>query len=276
MQVVIFGGPVYGPGASPHAAGDIGNVAWRGTPPTIVTVNTGAGGGIGSSAFAQLADSLNHGDGILANLLRQHGIDLASVDSISLAGFSAFHGLASKILATEPEKVSAVVLLDACFSAVPESSWPKQGYVDFGARAARGDALMVYTASAGGGPGGQYPSSTGSQCMRANVEAAAAQAGVSLSAYDAPPSMPPASAGLRAGNLIGLDYGPQYNAGFTHDDLINRWGVATLETYLAPWIAGERDAATGGPGAKGFSLAPIILGVATGVGIVAALVWGRA
>ncbi len=267
FDVVVWGGPVYGPGASPHEAGDIGRVRWK-RPTKIVTVSQGIGG-IGSSAFAALGDSLDHGPGILGNLLSSHGIDLADVDQIALAGFSAFHGLASRILATEPEKVTAAVFLDACFSAVPESSWPKEGYVAFGAMAARGMALMVYTASAGGGPGGQYPSSTGSQCMRANVEAAAARAGVPLEAFAPPAPMPPGD-GMRAGQLFGFDYGPQYADGFTHNDMINRWGVATLEAFLPGYLAGERIA-----GGSSRSLLsgpmPLLIGAALGVGIAAAL-----
>lgn len=230
MDLLIWGGPVM--------LSNLDGVDWGKTKPHIEVFSSGPGGGIGSSSFAALAEAMRDANGhVLPNLLASRGLRRDQFDKVAIAGFSAFHGLASALLDADADAIDAAFLIDACFSSVSPTSWTKRGYVDFGARAAKRDKVMVYTASAGGGPGGQYPSSTGSECMLANLKASSEKAGVSLSKY-IPPSPMPMGDGLRAGALVGIDYGPQFSQGFTHGDLINRWGVQTMQAFAAPFFAG--------------------------------------
>lgn len=227
-DLLIWGGPVMASNLAGVALPDSVHVE---------TFNRGPDGGFGSSSFSLLAQSMQGPDGrILPSLLASRGLSREQFGKVAIAGFSAFHGLASPLLAADGDQIDAAFLLDSCFSGV-SPPWEKAGYVAFAAEAARGRKAMVFTSSAGGGPGGQYPSSTGSQCAVANAQAGAAAAGVSLDAYDPPASMPPMSqgAGYRAGNLIVLDYAGQ----FLHGDHVNRFGADTLNTYLVPFYAGS-------------------------------------
>lgn len=264
MDLLIWGGPVM--------LSNLDGVDWGSTKPRIEVFSSGPGGGIGSSSFAALAESMRDASGhVLPNLLASRGLRRDQFDKVAIAGFSAFHGLASALLDADADMIDAAFLLDACFSSVSPTSWTKRGYVDFGARAAKRDKVLVYTASAGGGPGGQYPSSTGSECMLANLKASSEKAGVSLGKYIPPSPMPPGE-GLRAGALVGIDYGPQFNAGFTHGDLINRWGVQTMQAFAAPFFAGKLS--FGWPTWATWTLAAIgvaaALGTAAVVGVAAA------
>jgi len=230
MDLLIWGGPVM--------RSNLDGIDWGSTKPRIEVFSSGPGGGIGSSSFAALAESMRDASGhVLPNLLASRGLRRDQFDKVAIAGFSAFHGLASALLDADADMIDAAFLLDACFSSVSPTSWTKRGYVDFGARAAKRDKVLVYTASAGGGPGGQYPSSTGSECMLANLKASSQKAGVTLSSY-IPPAPMPMGDGLRAGALVGIDYGPQFSSGFTHADLINRIGVQTMQAFAAPFFAG--------------------------------------
>lgn len=264
MDLLIWGGPVM--------RSNLDGIDWGSTKPRIEVFSSGPGGGIGSSSFAALAESMRDANGhVLPNLLASRGLRRDQFDKVAIAGFSAFHGLASALLDADADMIDAAFLLDACFSSVAPTSWTKRGYVDFGARAAKRDKVLVYTASAGGGPGGQYPSSTGSECMLANLKASSEKSGVTLSTY-IPPAPMPMGDGLRAGALVGIDYGPQFSSGFTHADLINRIGVQTMQAFAAPFFAGTLG--FGWPAWAKWTLAALgvaaALGTAAVVGVAAA------
>ncbi len=246
MDLLIWGGPVY--------ADTPGKVAWR-RPTTSLVRNTGIDG-IGSNAFAALAESLRDASGhILPNLLAAAGATRGQFDKVAIAGFSAFHGLAAPLLAADGDAIDACVLHDACFSSY--AGLEKRGYVSFGARAARGEKLFVATASAGGG--GEY--STGFECVWANANAAAASAGRALQPYTPPASLPVPARGARAGNLIVLDY----QGAYMHGDHVNQLGVPVLDAFLAPYLAGE----FGSSGALTTLSRPLVVLAGLGLGYLA-------
>ncbi len=137
-------------------------------PPRVVTVNSGVGGKIGSSAFAALgAEYKAKGGTPLRGLLAAHSIAVDIADPILLFGFSAAHGLIESILATPEDaaRVRAVGAFDAYYTS--PALTPKPGYLAFLKRAAAGDAGMVMTSSHIAGP--DYPS--GADAARALVGA---------------------------------------------------------------------------------------------------------
>jgi len=257
-SLLIWGGPVM--------AMNIAKVRWM-SPVTPLVVNHGPDGGIGSSSFSMLADSYRDAQGrILPNLLAKYGLKRSMFDRVAIAGFSAFHGLASPLLLADGDSIDAAVLDDACFSNY--ASLAKKGYVSFGARAARGERLMVMTTSAGGGPSVGY--STGYECGDASFAGAVAESGVSPEPYSPPVPVPvPISGkGQRAGDFFYLNY----NTDYAHGDHVHKLAVPVLDVFLAPYLARP----LGAPGplhyppvSPGFSGAQILAGVG-----VAALIGG--
>lgn len=196
----------------------------------VLTENHGPDGGIGSSSMGllgQLAEQQGGGDAVVG-LCRMRGVSLADHAPVVIAGFSAFHGLATYLL--ESPSVTGAVMLDACFSAF--GSLEKRPYVEFGRRAARGEVLMVLSSSDGGG----QTYSTGTACARANYEAA----GGVVNENEPLPVNAPGAHGSRTGNLVWLDY----RAAFAstkygqHGAHVHVLGDAILNRYLVPWMNG--------------------------------------
>jgi len=238
--------------SGPVQASDIKAVRWM-SPVTVLVVSRGPDGGFGSSSFSLLADSLRDSQGrILPNLLAQHHLSASSFDRIAIAGFSAFHGLASPLLLADGDRIDAAVLNDACFSSY--ASLPKSGFVSFGARAARGQRLLVMSASAGGG--GAY--SRGFECADASFEKAVQEAGVLPEFYPPPPPVPVPKSGTsrRAGDFFYLNY----NRDFSHGDHVHNLAVPLLDVFLAPYLAREIGAANS-PATSGIRASHVAAGI---------------
>lgn len=109
--------------------------------------------GIGSSAFARLGRQF----GSLRRLLGSRGVNLDDCATVTLAGFSAAHGLI-EVLLRDPESFERTdVLLAADAYYTGPSKTPKPGYRAYVDRAIAGQALCVLSTSSNAGPG--YPSS---------------------------------------------------------------------------------------------------------------------
>lgn len=209
-------------------------VKWE-SPVEVLTINQGAGGGIGSDAFAQLGASLKGSDGrILDNLLASKGRKRSDYGKVAIAGFSAWHGLANQLLLADGDRIDAAISVDSCFSAM--NSPAKPGYASFARMAARGQKLFVLTASKGGGAGsgatlgpGGVDYSTGFDCVRASL------ANEHLSPTSVPAGMPPIGEGSckRAGSLWALEY-----LDLRHDQHAHELSVPLMQTFLAPYLAG--------------------------------------
>lgn len=133
MDLVFFAGPV-------QLKPSFQRIDWLGSAVRIVPIP-----GEGSSHFASLAESLRGADGrILPNLIARYAPGIP-VDRVALAAYSAGHGLLNKIadVDADRERVSAMILSDACFSGFTDP--PKRGYVKFAVDAARGKRLLVST-----------------------------------------------------------------------------------------------------------------------------------
>lgn len=250
MNVLIWGGPV----SRNDLKVDL--------PPDtrVVTLNHGANGGIGSSAFQQLAQWHRGEDGhILPHFLASVGIDMTEVERVVLAGFSAFHGFANEVLKSDAEMVSGLISLDACFSS--KDHLAKAGYVALSRRAIRGESLVVFTSSLGGG----VTFSTGSECVWATVDQALAEEGTSASEYD-PEGLPTPALAMRSGELFVLDYQGIYS----HQQHV--WELATpvLQKYLGLALEGNfgrddtsQEGVSSHYGAKLMVLLGVVLVVAT-------------
>ncbi len=234
-DLLLWCGPVYGPGSSPYAAGDVGNVVWD-VPTKIVTIS-----GDGSSYFSSLASQWTDSDGrILPTLLRAYKLDAGDYDQIAVAGFSAAHGLLNPLLGADGDGIDAAVLLDSCFET--PGSPPKSGYASFAARAAAGDRLMVFTGSAGQNAPPLPPTTKGFECAMHAAQAGADAAGVAFPQVSAPSGVPTPDCGAySAGGLWFLSY-----CNSRHDQLINQQAVAVLQTFLAPYLASAQRGATPG------------------------------
>lgn len=242
MDLLLWGGPVYGPGASPYAAGDVGKVAWQ-RPTEVLTFSAE-----GSSANAALAESYRGSDGrILPNMLAARGRKVSDYEQIAIAGFSAFHGLANLVLASDADSIDAAVLLDACFET--PGSPAKAGFAYFATLAANGDRLMVFAASGSQNGPGLPPTTKGFECAFHAANAGAESAGVALEASAVPDGVPePACGAFQANGLHVLSY----CSGYLHGDIINQLGVAVLDGYLVPYLADAPDGATPGHPHGGF------------------------
>lgn len=285
--LVISAGPVNSPGCSKThgcpATGDIGEVAWQ-SPVDILTIQ-----GNGSSYFSGLASQWAGADGhILPNLLAHYGRNVGMYDAIGVTGFSAGHGLWGPLLLADGDSVNAAVLFDSCFTGKGPASHPsngKDGYAAFGARAVRGEKLMVLTSSHGANGPGLVPTATGSECALASFQRAIDAAGGSDAPFDVPPGVithaaknfygPGSLETHRAGNFFVLDYGPL----FYHGDHINLLSRDILSAFMAPYLAtrdvpglsGSGDAGSGATSSS--NDVPIILGL--GAVILAGLYYAR-
>jgi hypothetical protein len=239
--LVINAGPVNGPGISKRP-GDIGQVDWA-EKPDILTIS-----GNGSSYFSSLASQWTVNGHILPQLLAHYGRSASSYSSISLTGFSAGHGLFGPLLLLDGDDIAAAVLFDSCFTGKGPPDHPsngKDGYAAFGARAIRGEKLLVLTASRGENGPGLPPTATGSQCALASFQRALDLAGATDTPFDVPAGIPTTNPKgnfygpgqletHRAGLFFVFDYGPLYY----HGDHINLLSRDILSAYLAPYLSG--------------------------------------
>lgn len=237
MNLLLWGGPVFAPGAGGGSSGDIGKVAWH-TPTEVLTVNHGPDGGFSSTAFSQLAATYRGPDGrILQNLLAAHGLDVSQYERIAISGFSAFHGLANPLLDADGDLISAAVLFDSCFET--PGSPPKAGYRSFAELAARGNRLMVFCSSSGQNGPGLPPTTTGWECAENAAGAGADDAGVALEESAGPDGVTAPKCGARrAGNLWLLNYCDQFYPDM-HGGIVKLLPVEVLNALLVPYMAGE-------------------------------------
>jgi len=232
VDLVLFAGPVI-------LRDSFKRIDWHGRDVRIVPLVHED-----SSYWSARAEQLRDAQGrILPNLVRQYaGVELAQVDQIALAAYSAGHGLLNKVAAVpaDRERLSALLLHDATFSGWSDP--PKAGYVAFGLDAIRGERLMVSTASNSGGTG--YLTGRKSWLLVWDaLQRATGRAPHSL----APRSpVPPPSGGWwqLGGNLFWGDYvvpGSADNTGndFTHGQH-NDLAAAVWQAYLAPWLSRPR------------------------------------
>lgn len=239
-DLLIWGGPVFAPGGEKSSGGDVGKVTWA-EQTDILTFDHGPGGGVGSDSFAALAASMRGADGrILPNLLASAGTSPDQYNRIAIAGFSAFHGLASPLLDSDGDRIDAAVLLDACFELV--GAPPKAGFESFAARAARGEKLMVFVGSSGQNGPGLPPTTKGYECAFHNAEAGAALAGVALEPTDAPDSIPaPKCGAARAHNLWVLNYCDAMPSD-PHGHIVHHLTEPILQAFLPGYLAGQSTA----------------------------------
>lgn len=199
----------------------------------------------------------------LSQLLAEHGMSRGQFDKVVVSGFSAAHNALNTLLGADDDgdnRIDGAVLLDACFGLA--GSPGKSGYAAYSAKAASGRRVMVFTASAGQNGPDLPPSTTGAECAIYNAATGAAAVGKTLSPTSLAPGMSDAPmTAQRAGNLLVLDASANYPSTL-HGDMINRWGVATLNSYLVPILDG-----TWGSTQWWMPAVAAALGVAVGVSV---------
>jgi len=194
----------------------------------VIVVNQGIGG-ISSNAFRNLALSYVDENGqVLPRFLASKGLLLDGYDKIVLAGFSAFHGFANEVLKREANRITGLISLDACFSA--KSHLPKEGYVLLSRRAIQGHAVVVLTASLGGG----QTFSTGQECVIATAAEAMELEGVEPSPVSVQ-GIPAPERSFMSGDLYVLDYGGK----FSHGQHVSTLAEPILTRFLLPILEGD-------------------------------------
>jgi len=249
VDLVFFAGPVI-------VRDTFRQINWFGRDVRIVPIVHEA-----SSYFSGLADELRDSSGrILPTLVRRYaGIGIDQVEQIALTAYSAGHGLLNKVAAVDADRarLSAMVLDDATFSGFRDP--PKAGYVAFGIEAARGNKLLVATASNSGGA--NYL--TGRKSWLAVWQAVQAATGRHPKHVTPKAPAPAASGGWwrLGGSLYWGDYvvpgsadgyGNDYSHAQHHDIAPLIW-----QAYLAPWLARSRWL---GPVAAGAAVAALGVG----------------
>lgn len=190
----------------------------------IVTVNEGDGG-ISSTAFSRLGARVRSLAGLLVD--RGVSIELTRCETVTLAGFSAAHGLFEQLLRdpTTFARVDALAAFDAYYTGADLTV--KRGYRAFCDRAAQGRALAVLTTSDTGGP--NYPS--------AQAAVAELVKGLPLRERPPPPRIPPPQSTRTAGGLIWLDYAGRYK----HVQHATEIAPRVLSEIVTPYLEGRRD-----------------------------------
>lgn len=220
MNLVIWGGPVGKKDLAVELPQDT----------DLLVVSRGVGGGIGSSAFSDLALSYVDQEGhLLRSFLSSTGRDLDAYQKVILAGFSAFHGFANEVLKHDLERVTGLISLDACFSSLDHPA--KAGYVLLAERAIRNQAAMVMTSSLGGG----QTFTSGADCVWATVQQALVEEEAELTDLVVPDGVPSPTQGGQAGSLFVLDYQEQY----IHQEHVWKLAAPILHAYLLPMLSGE-------------------------------------
>lgn len=222
MHIVIWSGPV----SAAHLKS-----ARMPAGALVTTIGEGVGG-IGSSHFAALA--AKYGDSLRA-LLAARGIDLDAACTVTLAGFSAAHGLIERLLrGPESARVSALLAADAYYTSTALA--PKVGYRAFIERAAAGGALALMTTSTTAGA--TYPS--------ASEATGALVAGMSLAPVEVRPPLPEPDRAEGRRGFLWADYGQR----FTHREhavkLAPLYFSHVVTPYLARLAAGESAPEGGG------------------------------
>ncbi|MBX3128399.1 MAG: hypothetical protein KF718_16875 [Polyangiaceae bacterium] len=143
------------------SASNLANAQWQGEKPKIITLNSGPGGKVGSTAFEQLAAQYasSHGSP-LRGALAAGKVDPNTSEPVVLGAFSAGWGLVEAILRVPEDRarVRAVGAFDAYYTGPGKGRKP--GYSAFAELAANGQKAMVMTSSHIAGP--TYPSSAAS------------------------------------------------------------------------------------------------------------------
>jgi len=282
--LIISAGPVNSPGIGP-ATGDLGHVDWsdltgdpKGLPrPDIITISSNSGSSYFSGLAAGWTDANGH---ILPNLLKQYGRNANDYSKIAATGFSAGHGLFGPLLDRDGDSIDAAVLFDSCFTGKGPQSHPsngKDGYASFGARAIRGEKLLVLTSSHGVNGPDLVATATGSECALESFRRAMATAGGNDEPFAVPAGIPTnrpqgnfyGPKGItsevethRDGNFFVMDYADAYY----HGEHINFLSTSIVQAFMVPYLStGEIPGLVGGGTLETFSKIPIwqiLLGVA--------------
>lgn len=226
MHLLLWSGPV-----------SAANVAGAALPADsrLLVVNQGidAKNPIGSTAFANVGRKYE----TLRAFCSARGVDVGQFDTVSLAGFSAAHGLLELLLRDEDSagRTTALLAFDAYYTS--SALRVKPGYRAFCERAVRGRALCVLSSSTFAGQ--NYPSCdravrelvrdlplVESQCP-ARLRAALSAAGLQLPLQT-----------LIAGGLIWLRYGETLK----HAEHATRLASPVLTSLLTPYLTAQAAA----------------------------------
>lgn len=189
-------------------------------PSRIVTINHGPNGGIGSSSFSALGKDVRSA----RELLGRHSVDLDECETLTIAGFSAAHGLIEILMRDEEtrERCIALVAADAYYTGATAAIKP--GYDAFCRLAVAGEKLAVFSSSPIAGP--TYPSCTDSLApLMGQFELRPVS--VTLD--------PPPAESFRAGGLWWLQYAEGPPKG--HEMHAKQVAPAVLTHFVAPILA---------------------------------------
>jgi hypothetical protein len=223
----------------------------------VAVVGKGQNGGIDSASFGLLAEKYRDASGrILPGLMQKVGYLISDYERVAIMGYSAAHGLMAQVLRDDADGpyVAAAVSIDACFSSA--TSIPKQGYVDFAARAARSESLFVLAGTAGDANG-----VTGWRCASVNAEKGAGAAGIPLGPANVRAPVPVPKSAEGAGSLLALDY----SGIFSHAQVVPKLTAPIVNAYLLPYLAGAGPA----PGSTSWSAGKTIAVVGAGTALAA-------
>ena len=218
-MIVLWCGPV--------SAANLASAKWS-SRPDVVTVNKGAGGSVGSDAFAKLGAELRAAnDGSVLRGLVPDG-------PVVVCGFSAAHGLIESILSSDEDldRVVAVGAFDAYYTNAAKK--PKPGYLRFAELAASSSRRMVLTSSHVAGP--TYPSGAdATAALLASLELAP------IPLEDVPPARCDAGAGR--GALRWYTYADRSELAKSHVQ-----HATILAPHFAPELVGDTSSSGGGLG----------------------------
>lgn len=222
LHLVIWAGPV--------SARNLAGAALP-VPSRVLTINSGVGG-TGSTAFANLGRRY---DGSLFELCASCGVDLDACATVTLACFSAGHGLVEQLLRNEQSRarIDALVAGDGYYTS--RAMAPKPGYLWYCARAFDRRALCVLSSSSIEGP--TYPS-----CQQAVGKLLEA---FPLEPARVPTNIPAPEDARGAGGLLWLRYGAKYGLGpKAHTMHATRVVPGVLTSLVTPYLQ-QRTGADG-------------------------------
>lgn len=213
-----------------------------------VALGLGCGGGDAycSTAYSQLYYAFKGVGGVMPQILAHYAKDI-DVERVAFVGFSAAHGFLNPLLADDRDRsrVSAIVLLDACFGG------GKTGYQEALRDAAAGDMLYATTTSNSGSAWKLNTDLTsGTLCFENNV---LAPTGLEAVPVDVRPPMPPPSGGAwRIGKSgFWLRYADDAGATELHHYDMGKVQTKMIEAYLVPYWSGALEG--GVPGWLGWA-----------------------
>jgi len=164
-------------------------------------------------------------------------------ERVGIAGFSAFHNFANKMLANSDDRatISYVHLADSCFDA-KNATTPKQGYLAYATEAMSGaDKAMIVTTSGVPGVDVTYQNPDGSSFAHKNGhdsfdmvwQAALSASGATETVQESlPDGLPPPVWTKRAGNVIWLSY----EQTMTHEQHVKALAVPLMTFFGVPWM----------------------------------------